>query len=76
MCVPYRNTRRSYDWDETFTSCYKHAHGGFGNLKILKIELAGVSGVAQQSDLEEILHKSSWNFTHLTFKTGEKSLPA
>ena len=46
VCVPYRNTHRSSDGDETFTSCCKHARGGYENLKNLKIVLAGVPGVA------------------------------
>ena len=46
VCVPYRSTHRSSDCDESFTSCYKHSRGGFGNLKNLKIVLAGVPGVA------------------------------
>ena len=43
---PYKSTRRSSDCDETVRNCCKHARGGFGNLKKLKIVLAGVSGVA------------------------------
>ena len=49
---------RSPDCDETFTSC-KQTRGGFGNFKKkLKIALAGVTGVAVHSDLDEILHSS------------------
>ena len=49
------NVLVSSDCNEFFTSC-KHAHGGFGNSKNLKIALAGVSSVALHSDLCEILH--------------------
>ena len=44
--LPYRSIHSSSDCDETFTSCCKHPRGGFGNLKNLKIVLAGVPGVA------------------------------
>ena len=44
--LPYRSTHRSSDYDETSKSYCKHARGGFGNLKNLKIVLAGVPGVA------------------------------
>ena len=44
------------DCDETFTSCWIHARGGFGNLRKLEIVLAAVSCVALHSDLDEILH--------------------
>ena len=43
---PYRSIRHSSDYDVTFKSCCKHARDGFGNLKNLKIVLAGVPGVA------------------------------
>ena len=46
LCVPYRNTHRSSDWNETFTSSFERVRAGFGNLKKLKFVLAGVSGVA------------------------------
>ena len=55
--LPYRSTHHSSDCNETFTSCCKHARGGFGNVKKFKIVLAGVPGVALHSDLDEILHK-------------------
>ena len=35
--LPYRSTYRSPDCDDTPRSCCKHARGGFGNLKKLKI---------------------------------------
>ena len=31
MHYPYRSTYHSFDWDETFKCCCKHARGGFGN---------------------------------------------
>ena len=34
--LTYRSTHRSPDCDETFTSCSKHARGGFGSLKKCK----------------------------------------
>ena len=46
LCVPYRSTHSSSDCNEIFTSCCKHACGGFANFKYLKIVLAGVPGVA------------------------------
>ena len=54
--LPYRSTQRSSDCDETFTSCWERARGGFGNKKKLKIVLAGTSGVALHSELDQILH--------------------
>ena len=42
---PYRSTHGSSDYDQTFTSYCKHVRGGFGNLKVFKIVLAGVPGV-------------------------------
>ena len=45
---PYRGIHRLSDCDETFTSYWKHARDGFGNLKNVKIVLAGVPGVALQ----------------------------
>ena len=34
--LPYRIIQHSSDCDERFTSCWKHARGGFGNLKKFK----------------------------------------
>ena len=45
VSVPYRSPHRSSDCDDTFTSCCKHPRDGFGNLKNLKIVLAGVPDV-------------------------------
>ena len=45
---PYRGIHRSFDCDETFTSYWKLGRGGFGNLKSVKIVLAGVPGDALQ----------------------------
>ena len=54
--LPYRSIEYSSDCDETFTSCWKYAGGGFGNLRKLKIILAEVSCVALHSDLGDIWH--------------------
>ena len=54
--LTYRSIQQSSDCDETFTGCWKHARGGFGNLRKLKIVLAGVSCVALHFDLDDILH--------------------
>ena len=43
---PYWSIQRSSDRDETLTSYWKHARGGSGNLKNVKMVLAGVPGVA------------------------------
>ena len=55
--LPYQEytVKRSSDGDETLTSCCTHARGGFGNLKIKKIVLAGVPGVALQEHTPFIL---------------------
>ena len=45
---PYKVTHDPFDYDECFTSYSKHTRGGFGNLKNVKIVLAGVPGVALQ----------------------------
>ena len=56
--LPYQEhtVQRSSNCDETFTSCWIHGRGGFGNLRKLKTVLAAVSCVALHSDLDEILH--------------------
>ena len=66
VSVPYRSPHRSSDWNETFTSCCKHSRGGFGNLKNLKIVLAGTPvlhfpyrGIHCSSDCDET-YTSYW----------------
>ena len=54
--LSYRRIHHSFYCDETLTSCWKRARGDFGNLRKLKIVLAGVSCVALHSDLDDILH--------------------
>ena len=46
--LPYKSTHRSSIAIVTFQSCCKHARGGFGSKKIIKIVLTGVLGVALQ----------------------------
>ena len=54
--LPYSSTQHLSDRDETFTSCWIHARGGFGNLRKLEIVLAAVSSIALHSDLDDISH--------------------
>ena len=67
--VPYRSPHRSSDCDETSISCCKYSRGGFGNLKNLKIVLAGVPvlhfpyrGIHRSSDRDETF-TSYWKHT-------------
>ena len=46
LYFPYKSKHHSSVCDETFTNSCKYTHGGFGNLKNLKIVLAGVLNVA------------------------------